>query len=131
MRISVDLKDSFDYCFENFVENFLDGDAIEERIGNIRNAFGRLLEHLVLVGSLDAEILSEILESRAVKFVHDVEIHGTHLVEGRGHILVIDCDPTIHIGHFIRSIGQLWRVLDIERQGKTMNVIVRGEGDDE
>ena len=56
--------------------------------------------------------------------VHDIEIHGTQLQE-RGHILTIDVDPTIHIGHFIRSIGQLWLVLAVERHSKAMDVIVR------
>ena len=136
MRISVDLNkdpdNSFDYCFENFVENFLDGDAdglgrVDQKIDNMRDAFARLLEHLVGKGSVDAEALSVILASRAVKFVHDIEVISEHNIQGRGLIFAVEGDPTIQVGHFVRVEGGLWLVRGIEYSGfsKAIGLLVR------
>ena len=137
MRISVDLKDSFDYCFENFVENFLDGDAdglgrVGQKIDNIRDAFARLLEHLVGKGSVDAKAFSAIFESKAVKFVHDIFVISEHNIEGRGLIFAVERDPTIQIGHYVRVKRVVWKVCGIEYSGfsKAIGLLVKEVSDE-
>lgn len=128
MRISVDLKGdtdmSYDYCFENFVENALEGEShsglmrVDQKINNLVASFGRLLEHLALKGEIAAEALATIVDSdQELAYVHDIVSYESFEIKGRGTLYQVECNERIHTGDFVRIDRVLYRVVGIDSVG--------------